>query len=151
MNPLKPQLFVYSFEFQTRKSTEPRKAKKPPVRKPPGKPKVSKPSKKAMPKAKEPKPRVEPTPEQVEAKVESRRAYDQKRSQTPERKELHRRVAQARRDEAKKLGLCRDCPNPTTRDRIRCETCAAKHQASRARRTAQENAAARHSGQGTMF
>ena len=83
--------------------------------------------------------------------MKSGRENDQKRAQTPERKELQPRAAQARRDEAKSLGLCKDCPNPAVPDRTRCETCAAKHQASRARRTAKENAAVRHSGQSTMF
>ena len=98
-----------------------------------------------------PKTRVEPTPAEVEARAENRRKYDQKRRQTLERKELHRRVAQARRDEAKSLGLCKDCANVAIPDLTRCETCNAKHQASRSRRTAKENAAARHSGQSTMF
>ena len=120
MDPSKPQLFIDSFQLPTRKNPGPQKTKKPPVQKPHGKPKVSKPSKKAMPKAKEPKPRVEPTPEQVEAKVESRRAYDQKRSQTPERKELHRRVAQARRDEANQFG---DSARIACMDRLTCISC----------------------------
>ena len=48
-----------------------------------------------------PKPRAEPTPEQIEAQKEARRAYEQKRNQTPERKELQRRVAQ---EEGKRPG-----------------------------------------------
>ena len=44
--------------------------------------------------------------------MKSGRENDQKRAQTPERKELQPRAAQARRDEAKSLGLCKDCPNP---------------------------------------
>ena len=36
-------------------------------------------------------------------------------------------------------------------NRTRCKQCTTEHQASRARSTAKENAAARHSGQGTMF
>ena len=94
---------------------------------------------------------MEPTPEQIEAQKEARRAYDQKRSQMPERKELLRRVAQARLDEAKSLGLCKDCPSPAVPNRTRCEKCTLKHQASRARRTAEENAAGRHRRQSTMF
>ena len=57
-------------------------------------------SRKATPKARKPKPRVEPTPEQIEAQKEARRGYEQKRNQTPERKELKRRVTQERRDKA---------------------------------------------------
>ena len=103
----------------------PKKAKKPPVQKPPRKPKVKKPSTKATPKAPKAERRPEPTPEEVEAKKQARREYDKKRDQTPERKELQRRVAQARRDEAKRLGLCKDCPNPAVPNRTRCESCTA--------------------------
>ena len=86
-----------------------------------------------------------------EERLQHRREYEQTRGKSPERKEKKRGYIQAKRQEAKSLGLCKDCPNPAVPDRTRCETCAAKHQASRARRTAQENAAARHSGQSTMF
>ena len=149
----KERIFESTFELPPQKGPGPRpqKAKKPPVRKPPRKPKVRKPGKKAAPKERTSKRRPEPTPAEVEAKKQARREYDQKRHQTPERRELQRRLAQARRDEAKSLGLCKDCPNPAVPNQTKCETCAAKHQASRARRTAQENAAVRHSGQGTMF
>ena len=126
VNRLKPQLFVYSFEFQTRKSTEPRKAKKPPVRKPPGNPKVSKPRKKAMPTR-----RPEPTPAEVEARKENRHEYDRNRNNTPERRELHRRQTQDKRNEAKALGLCVDCWAPTIHGQIRCETCAEQHREQR--------------------
>ena len=90
-------------------------------------------SKKAAPKERTPRPRVEPTPEQVEAKKQAHQAYEQKRAQTPERKELQRRVAQARRTEAKSLGLCRDCPNSAIPDQTRCKTCTEKHRESRKR------------------
>ena len=145
--------FEFTFTLPKPQNTGggPQKAKKHPVQKPPRKPKVKKPSKKATPKAQHPERHPEPTPAEVEAKKQARREYDQKRLQTLKRKELQRRVAQARRDEAKSLGLCKDCPNAAIPDRTRCETCAEKHQASRSRRTAKENAAARHSGQSTMF
>ena len=150
----KERIFESTFELPSpkrRPGHKPKNAKKPPVQKPPRKPKVKKPSKKAAPKERTSKRRPEPTPAEVEAKKQARREYDQKRRQTLERKELQRRVAQARRDEAKKLGICKDCPNPAVPDRTKCETCAAKHQASRSRRTAKENAAARHRRQSTMF
>ena len=110
-----------------------------------------KPTPSSHPKKTTPTKRPEPTPEQVEARQEKRREYERKRNQTPERKERQRRVAQAWRDEAKKLGICKDCPNSTVPDQTRCETYAAKHQAYRARRTATENAAARHSGPDPLF
>ena len=149
----KERIFESTFELPPQKGPGPRpqKAKKPPVRKPPRKPKVRKPGKKAAPKERTSKRRPEPTPAEVEAKKQARREYDQERRQTPERRELQRRLAQARRDEAKSLGLCKNCPNLAVPNRTKCETLAAKHQASRARRTAKGNAAVRHSGQGTMF
>ena len=87
-------------------------------------------SRKATPKARKPKPLVEPTPEQIEAQKEARRAYEQKRNQTPERKELKRRVTQERRDKARLLGICVVCGAPPIPDNIRCETCAEKHRVS---------------------
>ena len=67
---------------------------------------------KATHKAQQPSPRPEPTSEEVEAKKQARRQYDQKRAQTSERKDIQRRVAQARRDEARRLGLCKRLPEP---------------------------------------
>ena len=55
------------------------------MRKPPRKPKVRKPSKKAAPKERTSKRRPEPIPAEVEAKKQARREYDQKRRQTLER------------------------------------------------------------------
>ena len=100
-------------------------------------------SRKAAPKARKPKPRVEPTPEQIEAQKEARRAYEQKRNQTPERKELKRRVTQERRDEARLLGICVVCGAPPIPDNIRCETCAEKHRVSKrlSQRRARQKAA----------
>ena len=111
----------------------PQKAKKPPVQKPPSKPKVKKPSKEANPKAQQTERHPEPTPAEVEARKENRHEYDRNRNNTPERKDLHRRVVQTRRDEAKKLGICKDCPNPTVPNRARCENCTTKHQQTRKR------------------
>ena len=132
MHHAERQLFQYTIDLSVQKNRN----SKPPTRKPPQKPKVRKPPKKVVPKERTPrtpKPRVEPTPAQVEAKEENRRKYERKRRQTPERKELRRRIAQARRDEAKKLGICKDCPNPTVPDQTRCETCAEKHRQTRKR------------------
>ena len=110
------------------------------------------PAKKTAPKARKPKLRAQPTPAEAEARADNRRKYDQNRNQTPERKELHRRVAQARRDEAKALGLCKDCPNPAIPNRARCETCTAKHR--HPRRQAKNRAVQQRneaSGQTTFF
>ena len=141
--PPKPQLFIDSFQLPTRKNPGPQKAKKPPVQKP---------SKKATPKAQQPERHPEPTPAEVEAKKETQREYDRKRNQKPERKDLHRRVVQTRRDEAKKLGICKDCPNPTVPNRARCENCTTKHQQTRKRaknRATQQKI--RASGQATFL
>ena len=103
-------------------------------------------------KARKPKPRVEPTPAEVEAKKQARRAYDQKRAQTPERKELQRRVGQARRTEAKSIGLCVTCWDPTIPGETMCETCAEQHP--QYRRQAKERAAQQRdqpSGQASFF
>ena len=88
-------------------------------------------SRKATPMARKPKPRVEPTPEQIEAQKEARRAYEKKRNQTPERKELKRRVTQEKRNEARSLGLCITCHGTPIPDQTRCETCAENHRVSR--------------------
>ena len=80
-----------------------------------------------MPKAREPKPRVEPTPAEVEAKHQERQEYDRQRSQTPERKEYRRLLAQEKRQKAKSLGLCKDCPNAAIPGQTRCAACAEKH------------------------
>ena len=108
------------------------------------------PAKKTAPKARKPKLRAQPTP--AEARADNRRKYDQNRNQTPERKELHRPVAQDRRDEAKALGLCKDCPNPAIPNRARCETCTAKRR--HPRRQAKNRAVQQRneaSGQTTFF
>ena len=88
-------------------------------------------SRKATPMARKPKPRVEPTPEQIEAQKEARRAYEKKRNQTPERKELKRRVIQEKRNEARSLGLCITCHGTPIPDQTRCETCAENNRVSR--------------------
>ena len=123
----------------------------PPAREKKSRKENRKPTPNSHPKKTTPPRRPEPTPAEVEAKHQERQEYDRQRSQTPERKEYRRLLAQEKRQKTKSLGLCRDCPNAVIPNQTRCETCAAKHQASRSRRTAKENAAVRHSGQGTMF
>ncbi len=107
---------------------------------------------KATHKAKKASPRPEPTPTEVEARAENRRAYEQERNQTPERKELLRRVTQSRREEAKRLGLCVGCGETPIPGETRCESCAENHRQYRRqaehRATLQKDQA---SGQGTMF
>ena len=98
------------------------------------KPQMSPPKPRA---AKQPKPKRETSPVKQkvpmspEERLQHRRAYEQKRSQTPERKELNRRTALAKRQEAKRLGLCVGCGSPPIPDETRCETCAEKHREGR--------------------
>ena len=77
----------------------------------------------------QPKSSPEPTQAQVEAQKEVRRAYDRQRSQTPERKQLQRRIAQEKRDQRRSLGLCITCHGTPILDQTRCETCAENHRA----------------------
>ncbi len=112
---------VDSFELPPPKARGPKSknAQKPPVkklttRKPPRKPKVSKPRQKSVPKASEPKRRPEPTPAEVEAN----------RQKSLEHARLQ---AQEQRRQAKAAGLCRDCHQPAIPDQTRCSVCAEKH------------------------
>ena len=82
-----------------------------------------------------------------EERLQHRRAYDQKRSQTPERKELNRRTVLAKRQEAKRLGLCVACGAPPIPDQTRCETCAEQHRVGRQRWYAERKAKERASQQ----
>ena len=75
----------------------------------------------------EPKPRVEPTPAEIEAREQNRHEHERHRNRTAERKELNRRFAQAKRQEAKSLGLCVTCGAPPIPDQTRCEVCAEQH------------------------
>ena len=68
------------------------------------------------------------------------------------RKELQRRVGQARRTEAKSIGLCVTCWDPIIPGETRCETCAEQHP--QYRRQATERAAQQRdqpSGQASFF
>ena len=42
-----------------------------------------------------------------------------------------RKAAQARRQKAKELGLCRDCSNKAITEQSMCEACAEKHRQAR--------------------
>ena len=150
MSPPKRQIFVDSFPFEEpkrrakpKKSTTPRK---PTTRKPKAKQKTTsrkKTTTKAEPQPRKPRTRVEPTPEQVEARKEKRRAYNQRRSQTPERKEYNRHYAQEQRQKAKELGICRNCSKPAILGQTRCPECAEAHRQSRRRSDANRRAAAK--------
>ena len=70
---------------------------------------------------------MEPTPADVEASEQNRHEYEPHRKRTAERKELNRRFAQAKRQEAKSLGLCVACGAPPIPDQTRCEVCAEQH------------------------
>ena len=125
--------FQYTIDISPppkKKKTKPaRKAK---VKKQP-KPKVTK----AEPKVRKPQPRkpkvLEPrvptrTPEEQR---ESRRTYEQARSQTPDRKEYRRLHARQVLREKKEKGQCRGCPNPAIPGQTRCEVCRDKHNRNR--------------------
>ena len=75
------------------------------------------------------KPRV-PT-KTVEERIESRRAYEQTRSQTPDRKEYVRLQKQKDRRERKAAGQCRICSSTAIPGQTRCEVCRDKHRVSR--------------------
>ena len=131
MNPPKRQVFVDSFSFEepNRRGTHKKSTTPPPRRATTKKPKANR--KMAMPQPaaqpRKPKARVEPTPAEVEARQERQREYERRRAQTPERKELKRRITQERRDKAKLLGICVGCGAPPIPDETRCKNCAKRH------------------------
>ena len=75
------------------------------------------------------KPRV-PT-KTPEEQREARRAYEQTRSQTPDRKEYVRLQKQKARQERKEAGLCRICSSTAIPGQTKCEMCRDKHRVSR--------------------
>ena len=134
----KGQLFEYTIDLSVQKTrnSKPkaqRKSKPNPQKSPP-KPRAAK---QLKPKRETP-PVKQRVPMSPEDRLQHRRAYEQKRSQTPERKELNRRTALAKRQEAKRLGLCVGCGAPPIPDETRCETCAENHRVNR--RQSQKNA-----------
>ena len=82
---------------------------------------------------------MEPTPAEVEAREQNRHEYEQR----PERKENKLRHAQAKRQEAKSLGLCVACGAPPIPDQTRCFSCAEVHRQSRRRSDAKRKAMAK--------
>ena len=86
---------------------------------------------------------MEPTPAEVEAREQNRHEYELKRAERPERKELKRRHAQAKRQEAKSLGLYDACGAPPIPDQTRCFSCAEQHRQSRRRSDAGRRAVAK--------
>ena len=82
---------------------------------------------------------MEPTPAEVEAREQNRHEYEQR----PERKENKLRHAQAKRQEAKSLGLCVACGAPPIPGQTRCFSCGEPHRQSRRRSDAMRRAAAR--------
>ena len=84
----------------------------------------------------------EPDPSLAEDRKRKRAEYEQARSQTPERMEYQRLLAQEKRRKAKELGKCRSCSNPATPGQTRCPTCAEKHRQSRGRSDANRRAQA---------
>ena len=71
--------------------------------------------------------RTEPDPSTAEDRKRKQSEYDRARSQTPERMEYRRLLAQEKRQRAKELGQCRSCSNPAKPGQTRCPTCAEKH------------------------
>ena len=82
---------------------------------------------------------MEPTPAEVEAREQNRHEYERR----PERKENKLRHAQAKRQEAKSLGLCVACGAPPIPDQTRCFSCAEVHRQSRRRSDAKRKAMAK--------
>ena len=70
----------------------------------------------------------------------SRQDYERHREQRPERRALHRRTQQEKRQKAKALGMCRNCNNKAILDQTRCDTCAERHRVSRRRNDADRRA-----------
>ena len=74
------------------------------------------------------------------------------RGPSPQRQKTWREHQKKRREEAKELGLCRDCREPAIPDQTRCEPCAEKHRAGRRQNDAtrrKENGAAGQADGGT--
>ena len=95
---------------------------------------------------------MEPTPAEVEAREQNRHEYELKRAERPEHKEHKSRYAQAKRQEAKSLGLCVACGAPPIPDQTRCKVCAEQHR--QYREQARERAKQRRekdSGQTRIF
>ena len=82
------------------------------------------------------------TPEDIAAAEEksrvARREYDEKRNNSQDPREYHRRYAQEQRQKAKELGKCRDCSKPAISGQTRCPTCAENHRQSRRRNERQQ-------------
>ena len=94
---------------------------------------------KPSPEVRKPESHTKPDSASVEAKKQKRAEYDQQRNQTPERKEYHQRLAQARQRKAKDLGKYRQCSKQAIPGQTRCETCAEKHRQSRRHSDAKRN------------
>ena len=73
----------------------------------------------------------ETTPAKTGDTRQNRQEYERLRRQRPECQEAHRKAEQKRRQTAKELGKCRDCPAPAITGQTRCETCAKSHRQSR--------------------
>ena len=86
--------------------------------------------------------RTEPDPSLAEDRKRKRAEYERARSQTPERMEYRRLLAQEKRQRAKELGKCRTCSNQATPSQTRCPTCAEKHRQSRRRNDAERRESA---------
>ena len=70
----------------------------------------------------------------------SRQDYERHREQRPERREIHRRAQQEKRQKAKAFGMCRNCNNKAIPDQTRCDTCAERLRVSRRRNDADRRA-----------
>ena len=86
---------------------------------------------------------MEPTPAEVEAREQNRHEHEQRQK----RKENKLRHAQAKRQEAKSLGLCVACGAPPIPDQTRCEICAEQHRVGQQRWYAERKSKERASQQ----
>ena len=68
-----------------------------------------------------------PTEIQERQRLETRREYDKRRDQRPERHQSARDRQKKRRQRAKELGICKHCSKPAIPEQTRCPSCAEKH------------------------
>ena len=131
MDHVKRYIAQHSFQIEHKKRTKPtrkKRAAKTPRPKPLKKPKAT------------PKPRATD-----EAAKQARREYNRLRRQRPEVKERQSVKFKERLEEAKALGLCRNCRKLAIEGQTRCEECAERHRVSRREHDRKRRAAAKQS------
>ena len=85
---------------------------------------------------------AKPYPSQIPKRSRSQvvRTTNVTGSNARERREIHRRAQQEKRQKAKAFGMCRNCNNKAIPDQTRCDTCAERHRVSRRRNDADRRA-----------